>query len=140
LKILVRDAAAALGYERNVAFDQLSAIMQDLVASGLDVDAAAYDDAHALAAQCRTLVEEVVFADHDVVLALSAPGEAPIGLATTGSPVFNHLWTLLHMPCVSIPGLRGPASMPIGVQLVGRRGSDPSLLAVAAWAESVLSD
>jgi amidase len=140
MRILSRDAAAALGHERNVANDRLSENMRDLVARGLDVDPSAYDQAHALAARCRALVEDALFGPYDAVLALSAPGEAPVGLQSTGSPVFNHIWTLLHMPCVSIPGMRGPASMPIGVQLVGRRGADTALLSLAAWAEDLLTD
>ena len=61
-------------------------------------------------------------------------------ITTTGSPVFNHSWTLLHMPCVNIPGMVGASGMPIGVQLVGARYGDPGLLTVAAWVQRVLAD
>ena len=34
----------------------------------------------------------------DAVLTPSAPGEAPVGLASTGDSIFNGLWTRLHAP------------------------------------------
>ena len=67
----------------------------------------------------------------DVVLTPSAPGEAPVGLHTTGNAVFNSNWTLLHVPCVGIPVGRGPANLPVGVTLVGPRLSDAKLLGIA---------
>jgi amidase len=66
-------------------------------------------------------------------------GEAPLGLEATGDPAFNRIWTLLGTPCVSLPAARGPAGMPVGVQLAGRPGGDAALLAVAQWAERALA-
>jgi Asp-tRNA(Asn)/Glu-tRNA(Gln) amidotransferase A subunit family amidase len=68
----------------------------------------------------------------DVLLTLSAPGEAPEGLGATGDPVFNRIWTALGVPCISVPGLTGLAGMPVGVQVVGRWGDDQRMLAAAA--------
>jgi Asp-tRNA(Asn)/Glu-tRNA(Gln) amidotransferase A subunit family amidase len=48
-----------------------------------------------------------------------------------GNAVFNRMWTLLHVPCVNIPGFRGPNGMPVGVTLTGPRFTDRQLLAVA---------
>ncbi len=67
----------------------------------------------------------------DVVMAPAAPGEAPSGLQNTGSSVFNALWTLLHVPCIAVPAGRGPAGLPVGVQLIGPQMSDSMLLAIA---------
>ena len=87
-----------------------------------------------LAERCR-LAFEAVFDEIDVLLTLASPGEAPLGLAYTGSAVFNGTFTALHAPCVSLPGHTGPNGMPIGVQLVGKRGADRRLLDIAAWVE-----
>jgi Asp-tRNA(Asn)/Glu-tRNA(Gln) amidotransferase A subunit family amidase len=77
-------------------------------------------------------------AGFDAILTLPAPGEAPKGLASTGSAVFNGLWTLLHMPCLTIPAGRGPAGLPLGVQLVARRYADAPLLDIGLWVEREL--
>ena len=57
----------------------------------------------------------------------AALGTAPAGLASTGDPIMCTLWTLAGMPAISLPLLRGANGMPLGVQLVGRRGDDGRL-------------
>ena len=69
---------------------------------------------------------------YDAILTPSAPGEAPVGHHILADPSFNGLWTLLHTPCITLPGLVGPAGMPVGIQLVASRGADKLLLATAA--------
>jgi len=71
----------------------------------------------------------------DAVLTLPAPGQAPRGLADTGSAVFNALWTLLYMPCLTLPAGEGPDGLPVGIQLVGARHADARLLDTALWVE-----
>jgi Asp-tRNA(Asn)/Glu-tRNA(Gln) amidotransferase A subunit family amidase len=74
----------------------------------------------------------------DAILTLPAPGQAPRGLADTGSAVFNSLWTQLYMPCLTLPAGCGPDGLPVGVQLVTRRHADELLLQVALWVEKQL--
>ena len=74
----------------------------------------------------------------DAILTLPAPGQAPKGLGSTGSAVFNALWTVLYMPCVTLPAGAGPDGLPVGIQLVGRRHEDAKLLDVALWVERAL--
>jgi len=74
----------------------------------------------------------------DAILTLPAPGQAPRGLASTGSAVFNALWTQLWMPCLTLPAGHGPDGLPIGVQLVGCRHYDARLLEVGLWVEGRL--
>ena len=88
--------------------------------------AAAYDHA----ARCRTEFDAIA-GGYDAVLTPSAPGEAPVG-SHPGDAVFNRMWTLLHVPCVNIPGRTGPNVMPVGVTLTSPRFTDRQLLAVAA--------
>jgi Asp-tRNA(Asn)/Glu-tRNA(Gln) amidotransferase A subunit family amidase len=76
----------------------------------------------------------------DAVLTLPAPGQAPRGLADTGSAVFNALWTQLYMPCLTLPAGHGPDGLPVGVQLIARRHTDERLLAVGLWVESRLGE
>ncbi|MBI4260676.1 MAG: amidase [Actinobacteria bacterium] len=54
------------------------------------------------------------------------------GLAWFTEPV-----NLAGLPALSVPSGRTPDGLPVGVQLVGRRGSDEMLLAVAAGLEAL---
>jgi Asp-tRNA(Asn)/Glu-tRNA(Gln) amidotransferase A subunit family amidase len=74
----------------------------------------------------------------DAILTLPAPGQAPKGLGSTGSAVFNALWTVLYMPCLTLPAGEGPDGLPVGIQLVGRRHDDARLLDIGLWVEQAL--
>lgn len=136
--------SAIMAYEmaRNLAWERLNRggeIMPKtaaMLAEGLAVTATAYDAARRTAAAGRAALGEF-FGDFDAMLVPAAPGEAP-ARATTGDPVFNRPWTLLHVPAIALPCWRGAAGLPVGVQLVGRPGEDARLLAVALFAEAAL--
>jgi Asp-tRNA(Asn)/Glu-tRNA(Gln) amidotransferase A subunit family amidase len=74
-----------------------------------------------------------VFDEFDAIVTPAAPGEAPRGLESTGNPIFCTLWTYLGTPALTLPLLRSPEGMPLGVQLVGRRHDDARLLRTARW-------
>jgi Asp-tRNA(Asn)/Glu-tRNA(Gln) amidotransferase A subunit family amidase len=76
---------------------------------------------------------EAAFERYDAILTPAAPGEPPHGLDSTGNPAFCTLWTLCGTPAVSLPLLQGARGLPIGVQLVGRRGDDARLIRTASW-------
>jgi Asp-tRNA(Asn)/Glu-tRNA(Gln) amidotransferase A subunit family amidase len=76
----------------------------------------------------------------DAILTLPAPGQAPRGLGDTGSAVFNATWTLLYMPCLTLPAGQGPDGLLVGIQLVGRRHDDARLIETALWVERHLGD
>ncbi|CAK4033629.1 related to glu asp-tRNA amidotransferase subunit A [Lecanosticta acicola] len=74
------------------------------------------------------------------VVVPSVPDEAPSGLESTGSAVFNSMWTALHVPVINIPGFKGDNGMPVGLSLTLARYNDMALLNVAkevskVWAE-----
>jgi Asp-tRNA(Asn)/Glu-tRNA(Gln) amidotransferase A subunit family amidase len=70
---------------------------------------------------------------YDAILTPAALGTAPKGLGATGDPSFCTLWTLCGMPALSLPLMQGSNGLPLGVQLVGRRGFDARLLRTARW-------
>ena len=93
----------------------------------------AVDYCAALASRERSYaaVEDVML-DYGFILTPAAPGPAPRDLGTTGNPVFCAFWTWLGAPAITLPLLEADG-MPMGVQLVGRRGDDGRLLRAARW-------
>jgi Asp-tRNA(Asn)/Glu-tRNA(Gln) amidotransferase A subunit family amidase len=71
------------------------------------------------------------FAEYDFIVTPSAPGEAPEGLATTGSSVFNCVWSMLGWPCIHLPCVLSSKGLPMGVQWVAKPGQDALLLQLA---------
>ena len=105
-----------------------------LVETGLATTRVRYDAARQAAALAGRMLE-TLFTDIDVILAPAAPGEAPKGLTATGDPLFSRAWTLLQVPCLSIPFGTGPNRLPLSFQVIGRHGADDRLLAAAKWIE-----
>ena len=132
------EALPALAWEIKHAWKNIPKPTQRLIEEGRSYDLAQYTEAAAIGEQCRRMVPDI-FAEDEIILTLPAPGEAPEGLSSTGSAEFNRLWTFLHIPCLSMPVDQGPAGLPLGVQLVSRRGSEPYLLAAARWLAQKLS-
>ena len=92
-----------------------------------------YIEAKKLADECRHRLDALL-GGIDVLLTPAAFGEAPVGMpAFAGVPLYQ-IWTTLHVPAVSIPVFKGPAGMPIGAQLIGKRHDDRKLFACAQWA------
>ena len=79
-----------------------------------------------------------MFDDFDALLTFSAPGAAPKGLASTGDPRFNRLWTLMGVPCVNVPGHVAEGGLPVGVQVIARFGNDAGALAAARFVEEAV--
>jgi len=65
----------------------------------------------------------------------AALGEAPADLTQTGDPAFCTIWSLCGVPAVTIPAGRGPAGLPLGLQIAGPRRADGQVLAAAKWCE-----
>jgi Asp-tRNA(Asn)/Glu-tRNA(Gln) amidotransferase A subunit family amidase len=80
-------------------------------------------------AEAARRVADEQFRSYDAWLMPAAPGAAPIGLTSTGDPIFNRLASVLHTPAISIPAFDDAQNLPLGLQLIGRRGSDVSFLA-----------
>jgi Asp-tRNA(Asn)/Glu-tRNA(Gln) amidotransferase A subunit family amidase len=77
--------------------------------------------------------------DYDAVLTPAAVGEAPLLIKrTTGDPLFNRMWSILHVPCIALPWSKGPNGLPVGIQLVAPRYRDAELLSLAAAVETLV--
>ncbi|MCB4820992.1 amidase [Roseicella aerolata] len=126
------ESAEALTWELDHAMALLSPVLRENMAKGRAHGAAGVAAGRAAFAAARAAFAEVI-AGYDAILTPSAPGEAPEGLGWTGDPAFNSLWTLLHVPCVTVPVGPGPKGLPLGVQIVGAFGEDAKALAWAEW-------
>lgn len=86
----------------------------------------AYDTLSALRQEVEALMQ-----GYDAVIAPSAPGIAPTGHGP-GNPLFNSMWTAMQLPVVNMPMPTEAGQMPLGLSLIGPRGTDGRLLALAA--------
>lgn len=132
------EVAQALAWEYDHFRDALPPILRSALDGASSVEPAAYDAARRTARKARGAMKDV-FSQIDVLLTLSAPGPAPLGHGSTGDSRFNRLWTLLGVPCVSVPGLTCDAGMPIGIQVIAPFGRDDRALLAAAFVERALS-
>lgn len=131
-EIMAYEVARALCFEAERHGGALSGKLREMIDAGRAIAPLRHAENIRLAERCRARLPQL-FNDVDILLTLSAPGEAPAGLSSTGDPLFNRAWTLLGIPCLHLPFGQGPNGLPVGVQAVGRWGEDRRLLAAAAW-------
>ena len=131
-RIMEADLARSFAHEYERGKEQLTDILVEMIERGQKVSAVEYNNAvgdiPALYNQFGKLFER-----HDAIITPATIGEAPVGLGSTGSPIFCTIWTLCGMPAITLPLLQGGSGMPLGVQLVGPRGDDARLLRTARW-------
>jgi amidase len=135
--IMAREAATSFAFEYDHHRERLSAPLRELIEAGMRLPRDDVLRCLAAAGHARRDIA-TLFEQHDVLLAPAAPGEAPPGLAATGDPLFSRAWTLLGLPSVALPALRGPSGLPVGVQLIGALGDDERLLQAAHALHAVI--
>jgi Asp-tRNA(Asn)/Glu-tRNA(Gln) amidotransferase A subunit family amidase len=135
--VMYYEAARALRWELTQAAPLLSAGLQTLLAGGLATSGAEYAEARRTIIELRGRFPSEI-ADLDILVTPAATGQAPPGLASTGDSSFNLVWTALHLPCVTVPAGSGPDGLPLGIQIVARRGADREALAWAQWVAAAL--
>lgn len=105
---------------------------REAIASGRDLSALEYLDALDWRARYTSGIDEIL-ERCDAILCPAAPGPAPAGLSSTGDAIFNGLFTMTGHPAITLPLFTSSGGLPMGVQLVGRRGDDGRLLRTAQW-------
>ncbi|HVR89049.1 MAG TPA: amidase [Candidatus Limnocylindria bacterium] len=134
--LMAYESARSLGPETLGRIDAVSARALAFFDDGRAIDDGEYE--RALRERLRLVAAFNAWAEqYDAILTPPTIGEAP-GPETTGDARFCSRWTLVGAPAVVIPTGVGPAGLPLGLQLVGARGTDRRLLAAAAWAERLL--
>lgn len=119
--------------------EKLSEKLRALLERGKETRALDYQRALRRIAPTVEGFDELFMQRYDAIITPPALGTAPKGLASTGDPAFCSVWTLLGMPAITLPLMQGENGLPLGVQLVGRKGYDARLLRTARWLEKKIS-
>jgi Asp-tRNA(Asn)/Glu-tRNA(Gln) amidotransferase A subunit family amidase len=110
---------------------KLSRIMQERLKESETLTLSDYRAALVERARIRARYAELAAACQACVT-LSAPGPAPAGLQSTGSPQFAVPSSLLGTPALSLP-LFQVDGMPLGLQVLGFANEDAAAFATGAW-------
>lgn len=129
--VMAYEAARTLAFEYDNFRNQMGPELVAIIVEGLAVTPEDYRGAIEAAAWHRRDIAKRFTTDLDVILAPSAIGEAPLGHDATGDPLYCRVWTLLGLPCISLPMGEGAHGMPIGMQFIGAEGADLKLLSIA---------
>jgi amidase len=111
---------------------------RDVCERGFAVSGEQYMEARRAVDRFRAGAEEL-FADVDALIMPATPGEAPEGQGYAGDPRLQELWTMLHLPSITVPIGRGRHGLPLGIQLVARAYRDRALLVDASWLSAILT-
>jgi len=111
------EAARALADESTQHEGELSPILRDYLTEAARIDDRAYAAGQSTAIAARSKLHQL-FDGIDVLLTPSAPDEPPQGFGSTGASTWNRAWTLLHVPCLNVPGATGVHGLPMGVQVI----------------------
>ena len=129
IAVMGHEASRSLGGEPET---ELSPRLREFLREGAKVTPERLRAARDQADRCRRQLDQI-FSTFDALVTPAATSEAPIGLAATGDPIFCRIWTLLGAPCASLPVLKGPAGLPVGLQVVGGRNREDVLLSACEW-------
>jgi len=137
----IMEAEMAANFEREwqKGPKKLSEKLRSLIERGREVRAVDYQRALRMVAPVNEAFDDLFMQRYDAILTPASLGTAPKGLKSTGDPSFCTLWTLLGLPAVSLPLMKGRNGLPLGVQLVGRRNFDARLMRTARWLTEKLS-
>lgn len=136
--IMEAEMAANLDREWEKGRDRISPSLRAQLERGRAVAALDYQRAQARIPLLNAGFDNI-FERCEAIITPAAAGTAPHGLESTGDPAFCSLWTLCGMPALNLPLMQGGNGLPLGVQLVGPRGSDARLLRTARWLAAQLA-
>lgn len=115
---------------------QAGPAIRRLVDEGSRIGMAAYRAALELRERIRAELDELLASCDAVVL--PAAGQVP-DISTPGNAHFLRPWSTCGFPSIALPVGFDPDGMPMGMQVVGRRGADGELLALARRMEHAIA-
>lgn len=130
---LIMEAEIARSFEAEYerGRESLSASLQGQITRGRATTDASWGEARLHLMELRRVFDAAWPNDLDVIALPSATGTAPEGLSHTGDPIMCTVATALDLPAINLPGLQGADGLPLGLQLLGRRGHEGQLLRAA---------
>ena len=102
------------------------------IEAGIPVSASDYVSAIEKAKKMEQILRQLFF-KYDAIITPAAPGQAPRDLMNTGNAIFNGYWTMMGVPSISIPFLKGKDGLPIGIQFITNWGEDLKLLEICKY-------
>ena len=123
-------------FARDMDRSKLSSVMQARLVKAERMTLEDYQEAIEQRERSRATYA-LLAARFDAALTLTAPDAAPVGLESTGNPIFVVAGSMLGVPAVTLP-LMSTRGLPLGLQLLGYGGRDADLFSVAGWLQSVL--
>ncbi|MDA9170974.1 amidase [Alphaproteobacteria bacterium] len=100
------------------------------IEAGIPVSARDYIEAIEKAKKMKKALE-LIFNKFDAIITPAAPGQAPRDLNNTGNAIFNGYWTMMGVPAISLPLLKGRDGLPIGVQVITSWNKEADLLDIS---------
>ena len=131
--IMEVEMAVSFTREWDKGRDRLSPRVRGRIERGRERRAGEYLNALRSAGQLQVSLAELFEQRYDAILTPPATGTAPVGLESTGDPMFCSVWTLCGVPAVTVPLMQGANGLPLGAQLVGARYGEGRLLRTARW-------
>ncbi|MBU3582083.1 amidase [Polynucleobacter sp. AP-Capit-er-40B-B4] len=130
-RIMLSEMSRSFVFERTHYPKKLSLILSKQLTDGAAISYEQYAKDLLFAGNAKLSINALFNDEVDLLIAPSAPGEAPDLKDGTGDPVFCREWTLLGLPCININVASGPNGLPVGVQLIAGPDKDHFLLSAA---------
>ncbi|MCG8546843.1 MAG: amidase [Alphaproteobacteria bacterium] len=129
MDILCRDMAENHGGDRAQNGDQMNERVRSMIDRGGEIDDRRYAAATSRAAEISAELHEIL-GENGVFLTAATDDVAPPAVEGTGDRAAQRIWTLAGMPAITVP-IEQADGLPIGVQLIGPKGSDERLISIS---------
>ncbi len=139
-RIMLSEISRSLAFERERFPKKLSPQLLKNLSDGANISYEQYAKDLTFASKAKDGVAALFNSEIDILIAPSAPGEAPAIKDGTGDPIFCRGWTLLGLPCINLNITSGANGLPVGIQLIAGPGKDHFLLSAAKTFALALPD
>ena len=112
--------------------EKLHQFTRSRIEAGIPISAKQYIEAIESAKKMQQTLRKF-FNKFDAIITPAATGQAPRDLMNTGNAIFNGYWTMMGVPAISLPLLKGKDSLPIGIQIISSWNEDFKLLKIAEY-------